>query len=108
MKNTDFMAAVKHQVEHCLNLLAGKGKEYAGENADRLVAFKKAAALQGVSEAQAAFGMLAKHLVSVADMVEHPEAYTREKWDERLGDSINYLLIIRAIAEEAKCSQPMT
>lgn len=102
MNTPAFMAAIKHQVEHCLNLLTSKGKEYAGEKADRLIAFKKAAALQGTSQAEAAFGMLAKHLVSVADMVAEPEKYSSDKWDEKIGDSINYLLIIRAIAEEER------
>lgn len=102
MNTPAFMTVIKHQVEHCLNLLTRKGKEYAGENDDRLVAFKKAAALQGTSHAEAAFGMLAKHLVSVADMVAEPEKYSPDKWDEKIGDSINYLLIIRAIAEEER------
>lgn len=90
---------VKTQVEHCLGLLCSRGTEYA-PGADRLSAFKKAAALQNCSQAQAAFGMLAKHLVSVADMIESRQAYPGARWDEKIGDSINYLLIIRAIIEE--------
>ena len=102
MNNPSFTAIIKHQIGHCLSLLTSKGKEYAGEKLDRLLAFKKAAALQGTTQAEAAFGMLAKHLVSVADMVAEPEKYPSDKWDEKIGDSINYLLIIRAIAEEGR------
>lgn len=98
-----FEESIKAQVDHCLELLVDKGREYA-PGVDRLAAFKKAAALQNCSQAQAAFGMLAKHLVSVADMIESGEKYSGIRWDEKIGDSINYLLIIRAIIEEEVCA----
>lgn len=95
----DFDECITGQVNRCLQLLVSKGNEYApGE--DRLAAFKSAAALQGSTQTQAAFGMLAKHLVSVADMIRSGRQFPEDRWDEKLGDSINYLLIIRAIIEE--------
>lgn len=94
-----FNESVKLQVKHCLDLLCTKGDEYA-PGADRLSAFKKAAGLLGQTQAQAAFGMLVKHLVSVADMIQTGAHYSPERWDEKIGDSINYLLIIRAIVIE--------
>lgn len=103
MTSETFDASIQAQINHCLELLCFKGTEYA-PGADRLAAFKKAAALQGCSQAQAAFGMLAKHLVSVADMIESGEKYSGIRWDEKIGDSINYLLIIRAIIEEELCA----
>lgn len=98
-----FTESVTTQVEHCISLLGTKGTEYA-PGADRLSAFKKAAALQGCTTAQAAFGMLAKHLVSVSDMIMSNERYSGIRWDEKISDSINYLLIIRAIIEEENMS----
>lgn len=99
-----FNEIVEAQLERCATLLVSKGHEYSIEQ-DRLSAFKKAGALQNQTMAQAAFGMLAKHLVSVSDMVSAKETYTLEKWNEKISDSINYLLIIRAIVEEeaSKC-----
>lgn len=94
-----FESIVNTQVKHCTDLLLSKGQEYA-PGVDRLAAFKKAAGLLDQTQAQAAFGMLAKHLVSVADMVQSGEHYSPERWDEKIGDSINYLLIIRAIIIE--------
>ena len=38
---------------------------------------------------QATFGMLANHLVSIADMVGARKAYPQEAWDEKITDSIN-------------------
>lgn len=99
MTPSAFNDVVNRQVSHCLNLLCAKGSEYA-PGTDRLIAFKKAAALQGRTQAQAALGMLAKHLISVVDMIQSKETYSAEKWDEKIGDSINYFLIIRAIVTE--------
>ena len=105
MKTKDFNNIVKEQLYRCENLLITKMREYAegsdtDESVDRLAAFKKAAALQNQTPIQAAFGMLAKHLVSVSDMVASRGGYTKDRWNEKITDSINYLLIIRALAEE--------
>lgn len=106
MKQSEFNEIVLDMLTQAEETLTRKGREYA-ENAstenhvDRLEHFKKAAVLQGVTTAQAAFGMLAKHLVSVADMVASRETYDLATWDEKIGDSINYLLILRAIVQEA-------
>ena len=46
--------------------------------------------------------MLAKHLVSIADMVGARKDYPQETWDEKITDSINYLLILRAVVAEGR------
>jgi hypothetical protein len=105
MDQLTFERIVTDQINRSEILLTGKGHEYAegadtSQEVDRLAHFKKAAALQDETPAQAAFGMLAKHLVSVADMVKSGGFYPLDKWNEKISDSINYLLILRAIAEE--------
>lgn len=107
MRTKDFNNIVKEQLYRCENLLITKMREYAegsdtDESVDRLAAFKKAAALQNQTPIQAAFGMLAKHLVSVSDMAASGKEYSYERWNEKITDSINYLLIIRALAWESK------
>ena len=107
MNLKQFDQIVTDQISRSEVTLMGKGEEYA-ENAiaetetDRLAHFKKAAALQDMTTAQAAFGMLSKHLVSVADMVGSRQSYPLTKWNEKITDSINYLLILRAIVEEGR------
>ena len=45
--------------------------------------------------------MLAKHIVSIYQMLHDASLYTDEKWDEKINDAINYLLLLKAcIAEE--------
>jgi hypothetical protein len=42
-------------------------------------------------------GMLSKHLISVSDMCMDEQQYSKEQWDEKITDSINYFLILCAI-----------
>lgn len=45
--------------------------------------------------------MLAKHIVSVYDMcLTGSEHYGADAWDEKITDSINYLILLRAIVKE--------
>lgn len=68
MNLKQFDKIVTDQLSRSELVLMGKGTEYAEEatdetEVDRLAHFKKAAALQDMTTAQAAFGMLSKHLV---------------------------------------------
>lgn len=122
MTMKDFNTVVHMQIGLCENLLTSKGKEYAtaaytGDSTekaivtgrpepDRLLHFKKAAAIINATPKEALLGMLSKHIVSVSDMCTDKETcYTLEKWEEKITDSINYLLILRAIVEEEQRGQ---
>jgi hypothetical protein len=88
------------QLYLCLKTLNVKASEYTIDDTDRLHNFKKAAALQSCSQRVALGGMLAKHLISVYDMIEADECATMAMWDEKITDSINYLLLLKAMAVE--------
>ncbi len=95
-----FNAIVEQQLTKTADLLTAKGNEYA-PNVDRLAAFKRAADLQQCSVPEALGGMLAKHIVSIYQMLPDASLYTSEKWDEKINDAINYLLLLKAcIADE--------
>lgn len=82
-------------------MLVGKGEEYAPDKTvDRLAHFKKAAVIIEGTSKEALLGMLAKHLVSLSDMITDGKQYPVERWDEKISDSINYLLLLRALVEE--------
>jgi hypothetical protein len=83
-------------------VLVFKSKEYDLETGDRFHSFKVAAALQNLTPKQALCGMMCKHTVSVFDMAESGENYPIEKWDEKITDNINYLLLLRGLIEEEK------
>lgn len=76
-------------------------KEYATD--DRLHNFKIAGELQKCTAVKALGGMMAKHTVSVYDLIddyEQGKAISKEMWAEKIGDSINYLLLLTAMLEE--------
>ena len=97
MNTEEFEKVVEDQFATCRRVLLFKGHEYATE--DRLHNFKVAAALQNESPELALAGMLAKHIVSIYDLVREEEVmmYT---WEEKLGDAINYLLLLKAVVVE--------
>lgn len=97
MNQEDFNKAIQEQVARSLETLTRKGEEYATE--DRLHNFKMAAGLQGITQKQALAALLAKHIVSVYDMIWTDSGYPISQWNEKIGDSINYLLILRAMVD---------
>jgi hypothetical protein len=98
MNSQDFEAVMKCTLARCTEVLAVKAGEYSTD--DRLHNFKVAAQLQGITPRQALAGMMAKHTVSVYDMCHSQAEFTQALWDEKIGDSINYLLLLRALVVE--------
>lgn len=85
-------------------VLKSKAGEYA-TNKDRLHNFKEAALLEGDTPANALRGMLRKHWVSVMDLCDvekHPGDFrvTAARIDEKIGDAINYLILLEACLME--------
>lgn len=100
MNVLEFNEIIDKTLNNCTDVLCGKAKEYASDT-DRLHNFKVAAALQGLTPVQALHGMMSKHIVSIADMCMSGEKYSAEMWDEKIGDNINYLLLLRALIKNA-------
>ena len=100
MTTHEFNFIVEKQLDISKTLLISKGREYAEQEQDRLSAFKKAAALQGENQKAALFGMLAKHLVSLSDMCTSNKHYHLDKWNEKITDAINYLILLKAVVME--------
>ena len=101
MTNQEFNLVVQDQVNRCHELLGVKNAEYTPDDSDRLDYFKKAAMLNNTTPEAALFGMLSKHILSIADMCTIPgRAYSMARWNEKITDGINYLLLLRALVEE--------
>ena len=99
MHNNQFQEVLDTQIQQTTNTLAGKAEEYASDN-DRLANFKSAAHLNHTTQAQAVTGMMSKHTVSVYDMVYDGKPQTAAVWDEKIGDNINYLILLKAVLIE--------
>jgi ATP-dependent RNA circularization protein (DNA/RNA ligase family) len=81
-----------------------KGKEYRRDN-DPLHNFRKGAAITNQSEEKVLWGFATKHLVSVMDMIEDIEEYgilpKEDMLEEKIGDMINYLILLEASFKES-------
>lgn len=100
MTNERFEELLEERIAKTRAVLASKGREYA-PNEDRLENFKIAAAFLRTAPAEACLGFLAKHLASVVDLVRRGST-DAAAWDEKLGDAVNYLILLEALAEEAR------
>ncbi len=102
MNQATFDKIVDEQCQLIRRILESKGDEYGRE--DRLHNFKRAAALAATTPEMAARGMLAKHIVSVWDIVDDIESGKTPQDDsfvsEKIGDAINYLILLKAIIRD--------
>jgi hypothetical protein len=58
--------------------------------------------MQGTTPKQALAGQMCKHTVSIYAMIEGDADIPMEKWEEKITDHINYLLLLKAVIEEEK------
>ena len=98
LSSETFDSMMEEQFNRSRDILSNKAKEYA--TADRLHNFRVAADLRGCTPEQALAGMMAKHTVSVYDMCESGKQYPIALWEEKITDSINYLLLLNAMVRE--------
>ena len=80
---------IRITIDKCMRVLKEKAEGYSTDD------FRVAAGLQGCSVTQALAGMMTKHTVSVYDMINSGQSYAPAVWDEKIGDLINYLLLLR-------------
>lgn len=101
MTNNEFNEILDGTVAIINRVLRSKADEYA--RGDRLHNFKIASQLANTSPEMALRGMLAKHIVSVWDLISDVEVgnfASIPMWDEKIIDSINYLILLRAMVNE--------
>jgi hypothetical protein len=100
----DFDDMVEQRTKKIKEILSSKAKEYAVAE-DRLHNFKRAAIVGEVTAAVALKGMLLKHLISVFDMIDKYDQeagiqFSLDLIDEKIGDLINYSILLEALFKE--------
>ena len=103
MTTNKFNEVISDRIQKCLDTLGVKANEYATD--DRLHNFKVAGEIQNCTPIKALGGMMCKHTVSVYDLInefENGKKIPIDLWNEKIGDSINYLLLLTALIEESK------
>ena len=99
MQTEQFNKIVERRIELIRSVLATKEKEYAVSK-DRLHNFNRAAEMLRCTREQALIGFMTKHLVSILDMVDSLFLPSKEKLEEKIGDSVNYLILLEASLKE--------
>lgn len=104
MKHEDFEKLCKRRYDQSYKVLVEKGKEYATSE-DAMESFKSQAELS-MHKTPMGIGweLMVKHLYSVRRIVAEHEANlklpSQEMLDEKIGDAINYLILIEALFSE--------
>ena len=99
MKTERFNQIVEEQLERIRKVLIKKADEYNLEE-DRLGFFKRSAAFAQETPEQALYGFLLKHLQSITDMVQSGKEYSKELWQEKITDAMNYLVLLLGLLED--------
>lgn len=132
MNVQDFNTLVERRKTLIGKVLQKKADEYSKDN-DRLYNFKRAAAFTRESPEKSLLGMLMKHVISVIDIIEEVERCHQLKGtsfdlpitsdsnvmisdckfditfiDEKLGDSINYLILLETLLHDDDHIKPKT
>ena len=98
----DFKMVLENRIRKIREVLDKKAGEYA-RGQDRLHNFKRVAEIKRITVAEANIDGFCKHLVSILDMVDDQakgQKWALEVWDEKIGDAINYLILLEAIIKE--------
>ena len=101
---SDFDRLVDYVVEQKIKkVMCSKSEEYA-KGDDKLWNFKRASEIEGIIPEQALRGMDLKHRTSISDMLDdliNPDReYSREVWEEKLTDHINYTILLWGLLAE--------
>lgn len=99
----DFDDIVDNRCTQIKEVLSNKAKEYASDG-DRFHNFRVAGRMANTTPEKALAGMKLKHDVSVSDLIEwagsSPEKLTCALINEKIGDSINYLILLEGLLKE--------
>ena len=109
-----FNKMLEERIKKTRAVLDSKNKEYASD-IDKLHNFKRASAMENCSPEKALIGMWAKHIISILDIVDkldkedakynghaicQPLKVTIPLVEEKIGDAINYLILLEALIKE--------
>ena len=102
MTGADFNQLLETRIIDMRQVLSDKSNDYA-RNDDRLHNFKRAAALKQETPEKALIGFWVKHVTSILDMVDDLDRKVNapiKKWQEKIDDAINYLILLEALIVE--------
>lgn len=101
MTTEKFNEIVEEFLEKTKATLIKKEDEYSlGE--DRFAFFKREAQIANVTPEKALYFCMLKHLTSFIDMVNTGDKYSQELWFDKLGDIVNYCILLYGLLDDDK------
>lgn len=103
MNNGEFRKVLDSIVNNIYTTLDSKSNEYSS-NTDRLENFKEAGLFLNAFPERALLGFVTKHIIALRDFVQTYKFFevTDAQWDEKIGDIINYMILLKALLVERK------
>lgn len=99
MTATEFDVILNDRINKMRVVLGTKAGEYATD--DRLHNFKSAALQFGEPPTAVCWYYMLKHLMSIKDLATGVKPATPATIDEKIGDAVNYLVLMEALFREA-------
>ena len=113
MNNKEFEKLLYRRIDLTKSVLSSKNKEYASDD-DKLHNFKRAGDMLRQTTEKALIGMWTKHIISLLDIVDKinndedeemikvwdNSGLTKKMLEEKIGDAINYLILLEAMIKE--------
>jgi hypothetical protein len=107
MNAQTFNDILDDRINHLKVTLSVKGAEYSDLD-DCLKNFREAAGYIGTTMSFVCWMYLLKHLTSLKEMCASELSYPFARWNEKIGDSIAYLVLLYAIVSEDHGEQERT
>lgn len=101
MQNKTFNDIVEARLGKIRETLSRKQAEYA-DDSERFKNFKDVASMEGQTCEQALLGMANKHWAVVHDWIKTGKIPNQTEVDEKLGDWINYMILLEGIWAEKR------
>jgi len=97
MNSLDFEDLLKNRIDSIHTTLNSKGREYSNEQ-DKLKNFKGGSFIAGQTPREYLWSLLTKHLECIREIVrgDLDDSYA----DEKIGDAINYLILLEALIKD--------
>lgn len=103
MTQNEFDTLLERRIKLTREVLASKAKEYA-TNTDKLANLRLTAVMAGVTPISACWVNLCKHLAWLSLNRDRAGEQAQVLWDEKVGDAVNYLVLLEACAQEMRPS----
>ena len=103
MQNIIFNEIMEKRIELIRKVLQKKQQEYTLTNDDRFHNFKRQSAILNITPEKALLGNWTKHLASILDIVDKIDKNvlpSNEMLEEKIGDLVNYLILLEAMIKE--------